>query len=286
MTSIRQRQGCGRRGRRDGFTLLELLTVILIIGLLVSILLPAITAVIRDSYEVLTVARIMELSDGAELYHTEFSFYPGQKYPEQLAGSGGNFTGTQVLMACLWDYDYVNIGVEMQGDPAGSRNDNQPNPVSRFAAIRKIIRRVAIAGEAASLEIPDPRIFGTVMKGTPSERPNTFLDDFPAPLPILYYPMRIGKTAPQQAYLYNDNQDYVEDPRIFGNYRARMDKDAGWDITAYSTEMRAEFYSSTYASEDRRGASRPRTSDGEFLLIGPGPDRLYMTGDDVKSWKN
>jgi len=280
VTSIRQRQDRGRRGRREGFTLLELLTVILIIGLLVSILMPAITAVIGMSYEMLTVARIKELKDGAELYHTEFSFYPGQKYPEQLEGSGGNYTGTQVLMACLWDYKYVNINEPMQDNPLLSPNVLQPNPVSRFAAIRKVIRRDAIAGAATSLEIPDPRIFGEV-----SNRPNTFLDDFPAPLPILYFPMRIGKTTPEEAYLYNDNQDYVEDGRIFGNYRARMEKDAGWDMGAYSAEMQAEFYSSTYASEVR-GTIRPRTSDGEFLLIGPGPDRLYMTGDDVKSWQD
>lgn len=281
MTSIRQRQGCGRRGRRDGFTLLELLTVILIIGLLVSILMPAISVVISGSYEMLTVARIKELTSGAAQYRTDFSSYPGQKYPEQLTGSGGDFTGTQVLMACMWDYKYVNIGVAMQHEPLSSPNMNQPDPVSQYAPIRKVIRRDAIQGAATSIEIPDPRIFGTA-----SGRPNTFLDDFPAPLPILYYPMRKGKTTPAEAYLYADNADYVEDGRIFGNYRARMDKDASYDITTYAAEMRAEFYSSTYASENRRGTIRPRMSEGEFLLIGPGRDRLFMTGDDVKSWND
>ena len=281
MTSIWQRHVRGRRRQRDGFTLLELLTVILIIGLLVSILMPTISVVIATSYEMLTVARIKELSDGAQQYHTEFSFYPGQKYPEQLTGSSGGYTGTQVLMACLWDYDYLNIGVPMQDDPAYSVNENQPNPVSRYAPIRKVIRRVAIQGAATSLEIPDPKIFGTA-----SGKYNTFLDDFPAPLPVLYFPMRIGKTTPEEAYLYNDNQDYVEDGGIFGNYRARLDKDTGWSMGDYSAEMRAEFYSSTYAREDRGGTSRPRTSEGEFLLIAPGRDRLFMTGDDVKSWSD
>jgi prepilin-type N-terminal cleavage/methylation domain-containing protein len=280
MTSI-QRHVRGRPRRRDGFTLLELLTVILIIGLLASILMPAISSVISGAYEALTVARIRELSDGAVLYHDDFNFYPGQKYPEQLIGSGGNYTGTQVLMACLWGYDYVNINVVIQDDPAGSPNVNQPNPISEYAAIRKVIRRVAMQGAATSIEIPDPRIFGTA-----SGRYNTFLDDFPAPLPILYYPMRKGKTTPVQAYLYDDNKDYVEDGGIFGNYRARLDKPAGWDLTNYSAEMRTEFYGPTYAAEDRRGVTRPRTSEGEFLLIGPGRDRLYMTGDDVKSWSD
>jgi len=279
--SIRQKQVSERRGRRDGFTLLELLTVILIIGLLVSILMPAINAVISTSYEMLTVARIKELKSGATQYRDDFSFYPGQKHPEQLAGSSGNYTGTQVLMACLWAYDYVSIDVAIQDDPTGSPNVNQPDPVSKYAPIRKVIYRDAMQGEATSIEVPDPKIFGTA-----SGRHNTFLDDFPSPLPILYYPMRKGKTVPTEAYLYTDNRDYVEDGQIFGDYRARMDKDASYNMASYAADMQTEFYSSTYASEDRRGTIRPRKSEGEFLLIAPGRDRLYMTGDDVKSWQD
>jgi len=265
-----------RKGRcGPGFTLLELLTVIMIIGLLVSILMPSINAIIKASYAAVSLARIKELDSGAVQYRQTFNFYPAQQYPEQLTGNSGAYTGSQVLAACLYNYSYVNINIAICYDPVVGSNPGQPVPDGMYAPLRKVLRDVK---GYERLELPDPRLLGTA-----AGRNNSFLDDYPGPMAVLYYPARKGEATPAAAYPYGDNIAYVEANDIFQNYKARMAKDSSYSASDYSTEMRGVFQGNGYAGDDKLGTVRPRR-EGEFLLIAPGTDRLYFTPDDIKNW--
>ena len=98
-----------RRTRRPaGFTLVELLVVISIIGLLVTILVPVVNTA-RDQAELTrSTGWVQTLGAGCDLYwQDENNYYPGQQYPDELAGNGGVYTGSQYLVMALQPKGYA-----------------------------------------------------------------------------------------------------------------------------------------------------------------------------------
>jgi prepilin-type N-terminal cleavage/methylation domain-containing protein len=101
---MRETQRQLRRQRRQAFTLVELLTVVAIIGLLVTLIVPTLRAAYQSLLSVQTRVRIENLANGCELFRNEKSFYPmqdsilslGTKASGKLAGclftdANGNF---------------------------------------------------------------------------------------------------------------------------------------------------------------------------------------------------
>jgi type II secretory pathway pseudopilin PulG len=82
------------------FTIIELLVVISIMGLLMTLLIPAIHAARKQTYKTKTEVRIKALSDACYFYYDDTGrrYFPGQQYP-QLIGSAT--TGSQLLAIAL-----------------------------------------------------------------------------------------------------------------------------------------------------------------------------------------
>jgi prepilin-type N-terminal cleavage/methylation domain-containing protein len=77
--TIRQRGRCepsASRGDRGGFTLVELLVVIAIIGLLVSMLLPAVQSAREAARRTICISNLRQLSQAAAIYHAANRAYP------------------------------------------------------------------------------------------------------------------------------------------------------------------------------------------------------------------
>jgi prepilin-type N-terminal cleavage/methylation domain-containing protein len=73
---------------RNGFTLVEMLTVIGIIVLLVSILLPVVSAVRTKGHVADTQALLARIATGIESYYADFKAYPGPLHNGQIYNGG------------------------------------------------------------------------------------------------------------------------------------------------------------------------------------------------------
>lgn len=112
---------------RRAFTLVELLIVIGIIALLVSILIPTVSAVRRNGYATDSAAQIKSLQAAIMEYHNTFKAYPGPLAEEQLGPDGagtipgvtGKVTGTENLVLGLLG------GLEATGTPANPARYNK-----------------------------------------------------------------------------------------------------------------------------------------------------------------
>ncbi len=80
-----------RHPRRSAFTLIELLMVILVIGILVALLLPAVRSVQRVVFETTLTTEIVQLEAAVERFKDEFGFYPSDF--SEFVDANGNALG-------------------------------------------------------------------------------------------------------------------------------------------------------------------------------------------------
>lgn len=74
--------------REDGFTLVELLAVIVILGIILAIAIPAIGSIISDSRDKATKAEVQLILDAARLYFTTTDTEKTEVTPAELVTAG------------------------------------------------------------------------------------------------------------------------------------------------------------------------------------------------------
>jgi len=205
------------RGQGRGFTLVELLIVVAIIGLLVGILVPVVQTALIQAEVARCEARIMTLQASCYAYRYDQGYFPGQRYIDQIGKlDDSKTTGSQWLAKAMFDED---------------------NPYAPYKA-EDIFEYVGETSGGGQRLIPD-----------------SVSDRFGEPMAVLYFPAKLGADGVGQ-FDGDHNVDYVYgfgDPSNF----------------------------SSYITVTRLGSSESPNADA-FLLIAPGKDRLYYTGDDIK----
>lgn len=166
------------RFRRDGFTLIELMIVIVIMAILALILTPTIMKVVQVADNNRSQAFIQKVTVAAGSFKSaNDGRYPGQEDVGLLAGStpqAGPYTGSQLVAARLFGYPDSEI------DSTGG-----VNPTNKYLHYRSDL----LVDQAS--------------------RKNSLADGSATPNAMLYFPSRLDVTAPTDCYKWDDNSAYV-----------------------------------------------------------------------------
>lgn len=285
------------RGKRRGFTLVELLTVIAIIALLLSLALPALNEARMKAREVGDKASLRTINDATENFASEMGYYPDSSPRDMLLpqlqfnNSAMPDQGAHVLFESLVGLDM--IGYQKDHNYAVMPDTGEP----------------AIFDEASGRFIPTKRRspfvklesvnVGKMQKAHPGSQnfPEggnnnpVFMDtlDVSQPRAILYYKAHTNRHRLHQIYRYHDNAAITTDGDGTSLFHPEFYHDASNPygtsaFTPYIWDPKTGVDPASGIANFGNASARPYNAD-TFILINAGRDHEYGTPDDITNFK-
>lgn len=308
----------GQIHQKNGFTLLEILTAIAVIGILLALLIPALSSVKDTAMKVKQRAQFHSIGVGLEAFYTDTGDYPpsewnttnygyysaSQRLAEAMVGADGFgfhpdswFYGDNTTGQVLGDIDgdgipepvYNVTGVNLSGGGTQSPDQNISVRLGPYLELENAnaVKLSALYGNGNYGGLIDSYILVDQFKITKNQVTGKMTGS-----PILYYRADTSKIGhdPAPAQIINNTYSIFD---AVGE--ASMDSDSIVDLPPLSTKTGrhpmsplapndmskaiGRFYNLTQ-NPNFTNPARPYRAES-FILQSAGPDGLFGTNDDV-----
>lgn len=269
---------------RGGFTVLELVATIVIIGILLSLLIPALNTVQQVAGKVRQKSQFGSIELALEAYREDMDDYPESSTTIVTAGTE-NYCGAQKLAEAVVGLDSFGFHPDTLWDGSGA--DGTGNPIYKthaaYSALTADEKKANLAERkgpyleletANAVELGDIYASTGILKGSTFVLADTFknvkhaLTGKKTGMPILYF-----KANPLMAGGYDFNGDENRDICDLG---------VPFDGTVHEIVKSGMYVSNLYDifQNPNYTVYRPYRSES-YILMSAGPDGYYGTLDDV-----
>ncbi|MHC4433381.1 MAG: type II secretion system protein [Planctomycetota bacterium] len=287
--------------RRAAFTIVELLTVMSIIVILISLLVPALNQVKKYAYEVKQRAQLKSIDTALELFNSEFDGYPDSS---RLGPDGAEYCGAMKLSEAVMGQDLLGFHPDSTFRSDGSNGVNMLYPDASSLSPEAYRANMSTRkGPYLPLDNANAYSMGDLYGDTAPFMPRHFVlcDVYKrvthkqigkkVGMPILYYRANTANTLhdvgapdnPQNIYNYRDNQALLALGKPWDQGGAGGGGSSPHRLAIENSTQGLRFYMNT-KNEKVLVASRPYRADS-YILISAGWDGEYGTPDDVCNYE-
>jgi len=298
------KKGIHVRNKRSAFTIIELLTALVIIVILISLLLPSITMVRRMARETAQKAQFTTMDMSLNAFKQDYGDYPPSNTWDAAQPGVPAYCGAQKLTEALVGWDLMgfhpNSAWRSDGGGLGGPYDPpNPGPVSiqarRGPYLEQATANVFRLGESAAGAIDglytNPALLPlssryvicdvfTVKKLKISTVGKT--TTYKAGTPILYYKANISATTMLNTPPWSAQRYDFQDNMVLADRFPLISKPGG---TKHPLREAKFFYSYQGGLVDPKiSAKRWPYRPDSYILISAGMDGLYGTQDDIHNY--
>lgn len=287
-----------KKHKKPAFTIVELLTVLLVITILVALLLPALSMVRRMAKETQQKAQLTTIEMALTAFRNDYGDYPPSG---DMEATPTDYTGAQRLSEALVGYDLLGFHPDSGWDETGSEYPTSPTPAELKERVEPYLERATAnvfrLGNSSASE--HDGLFDDVDPGALEGDTYVLCDVFTirrislasgdivkAGTPVLYYRANTASKS------YDPNTTPDPEDRIY-NFEDNFELVDLGSLTADGSagESHPLAGEALYKSDREGGITDSKITEipwphrpDSYILISAGADGLYGTKDDIRNF--